>query len=134
MKIWFGHGTEHSANLVMIGRFVDVKDARKASELISTLTDRVQAEERAGTLKLGDPPDKFSDEMLDFLLKSNVVSLGPGELEQFIYDVKIDVSGKEIVLTTDEVEISAFLKIFIDHGARIELFSAHHHRDTGYGR
>ena len=30
MKIWYQHGSEHSANLVMIGHFEDATEATKA--------------------------------------------------------------------------------------------------------
>ena len=32
MKIWYQHGSEHSANLVMIGHFKDASDATKAKD------------------------------------------------------------------------------------------------------
>ena len=34
MKIWYQNGSEHSANLVMIGHFEDAANATKAKEII----------------------------------------------------------------------------------------------------
>jgi len=37
-------------------------------------------------------------------------------------------------LTTEEFDISAFLKVMFSEGARIEVYSAHNYPDTAYGR
>jgi len=34
MKLWLGYGSEHSANLIMIGKFEDRETATKTRELI----------------------------------------------------------------------------------------------------
>jgi Family of unknown function (DUF6375) len=127
MKIWSGFGSEHSMNLVMIGRFEDARDAEAAKLLIDRLTALVDEEQAAGQLVVGEPQGRFSDKVLDFLSTNNFVILGPDELEQFAYDVRVKHSGKTIELTTDESDVSAFLKVLIDHRARVEVFSAHFH-------
>jgi hypothetical protein len=134
MKVWYQHGSEHSANLVMIGHFENVAEATKAKEIIDTLTNQVREEEASGTRVLGQPSERYSNTMLDLLGKINVASIGPQELEQFLYEVNVSVEGSKIIFTTEEIEISAFLKVLFDQGARIEVFSAHNHPDSGYGR
>lgn len=134
MKIWYQHGSEHSANLVMIGHFEDVTEATKAKEIIDALTKQVAEDQDKGTLVLGSPSERYGTEMLDLLGRLNVASIGPIELEQFAYEVTVKVEGSKIVLTTEEIDISAFLKVMFDRGARIEVYSAHNHPDTGYGR
>jgi hypothetical protein len=134
MKIWYQHSSEHSANLVMIGHFEDAAKAKKAEMIIDTLTKHVCKEELDGNLIVGQPSERYGSEMLDFLLKLNVSSIGPRELEQFLYDVRVEVKESKIVVTTDEIEISAFLKVMLDHGARIEVYSAHNHPNSEYGR
>jgi Family of unknown function (DUF6375) len=101
MKIWSGFGSEHSMNLVMIGRFEDARDTEAAKLLIDRLTALVDEEQAAGQLVVGEPQGRFSDKVLDFLSTNNFVILGPDEL--------------------------AFLKVLIDHRARVEVFSAHFH-------
>ena len=59
------------------------------------------------------------------LSKVNVNNIGPTELEQFTYDVSIETESNKIVLKTDEIEISAFMKVLFDFGAHIEIYSAH---------
>jgi len=134
MKIWYQHGSEHSANLVMIGHFKDATEATKAKEIIEALTKQLVEDQDKGVLVLGSPSERYGDAMLDLLGKLNVASIGPGELEQFLYEVSVKVEGDKIVLTTEEIDISAFLKVMFDHGARIEIYSAHDYPDTEYGR
>ena len=83
---------------------------------------------------LGNPLDRYGKEMLDLLARLNVASIGPGELEQFAYEVNTKAEGKSIVVTTDELDIAAFLKVLIHRGARIEVYSAHDFPDTAHGR
>lgn len=134
MKIWNQHGSEHSANLVMIGHFEEVTEATKAKEIIDALTKQVAEDQNKGTLVLGSPSERYGEEMLNLLGSLNVASIGPGELEQFAYEVSVKVEGNKIFITTEEIDISAFLKVMFDCGARIEIYSAHNHPDTGHGR
>lgn len=133
MKIWKGYGSEHSMNLVMIGHFQEARDAEKVKDLLDQLTGQVMQDTDGGQIdKL--PRDRFSETMLEFLMKANLYILRPAELEQLLYDIHIDVDGDKIVVTTDEADVSAFLKVLFEKGARIEVYSAHHHPNTGYGR
>lgn len=134
MKIWHEHGSEHSANLVMIGHFEDAADATKAKEIIDALTKQVAEDQEKGTLVVGAPSGKYGTEMLDLIAKLNVNSISPHELEQFAYEVGVEVEGSKLVLKTEEIDVSAFLKVMIDQGARIEVYSAHYHPGTAYGR
>jgi hypothetical protein len=133
MKIWYQHGSEHSANLVMIGHFEDATEATKAREIFDALTKQVAKDQANGTLTLGTPSDRYGKEMLDLLGRLNV-SIGPQEVEQFAYDVSVKVEGNDLVLTTEELDISAFLKVMLLKGARIEVYSAHDYPDTAHGR
>ena len=134
MKIWCQYGSEHSANLVMIGHFEDAIEATKAKEIIDALTDQVARDQESGALVIGKPSGRYGKEMLDLLSKLNVASIGPAELEQFAYDVDVDVEGSDVVVTTEEIDVSAFLKVMFHCGARIEVYSAHYHPGTDYGR
>jgi hypothetical protein len=134
MKIWYQHGSEHSANLVMIGHFENAAEATKAKEIIDALTNQIREEEATGTLTVGHPSERYGKAILDLLMKLNIATIGPRELEQFLYEVSVDVEGSKIILTTEEIEISAFLKVLFQKGARIEVYSAHDHPDSEHGR
>lgn len=134
MKVWYGFGTEHSMNLVMIGRFKDAAKAETVNGIINAFKTAVEADQTAGRLKLGEPTATYSDEMLRLLMDLNVPSLAPGELEQFVYDVNVRRDGDSIVITTDEIAVEAFMKLMLLKGARVEVYSAHDYPDTEYGR
>lgn len=130
MKIWYGYGSEHSMNLVMIGRFKDIGDAAAAKKIIELLTKQVEADVDAKLMTVGEPAERFTENMLDLLQNVKVHSIGPAELEQFAYDVTVTVEDNRLVLKTDEIEVSAFLKVLLDSGARIEVYSAHNYPEA----
>lgn len=134
MKAWQGYGTEHSMNLVMIGHFEDANSARAAKDVIDTLTNAAEVEEAAGRLELGNPPEEFSEELFQVLSGLDLYSLGHNDVEQFLYDVKVAVEQDKVVITTDETEVLAFIKVLLNRGARLEVYSGHDHQGTGYGR
>lgn len=129
MKIWSGYGSEHSMNLVMIGSFKQASDAEEARDLIGQISELAQNEPNRS---FNDDPreSRFSDKVLDFFMKANLMTIGPSELEQFSYDVSVEREDNTLVLRTDEVDVSAFLKLLIDRGARVEIFSAHEYPEA----
>lgn len=124
MKIWFARGSEHSANLVMIGHFRDADAADKAKMAIDALIEYESKRHPAGQLDDFEAPSTFSDELLAVLQDVGVYSIGPEELEQLALDFRVEIKGSDITIRTDEVEISALVKILISKGARIQIFSA----------
>jgi hypothetical protein len=134
MKVWQGFGSEHSMNLVMIGHFNEARDASDAMEIINQLTKQVNKDVEDGFIQFGGRNDRYSPGMLSLLGKTNVHCIGPGEVEQFAMDISPENKDKDIIVTTDESDVSAFLKLLIDRGAKVEVFSAHFHKNTGFGR
>jgi hypothetical protein len=61
MKIWNGYGSEHSANLIMIGTFKEIKDAKEAFRKIDILKDQVDKDQNSGKLVVGGGSDIYSD-------------------------------------------------------------------------
>jgi hypothetical protein len=116
-------------NLVMIGQFKSVDDARKTKQKIDQLTEKL-----ADKIEVGRTRNRFEDEVFALLKDANIYTLGPLELEQFLYEISTRVEGDKLILTTDESEVSAFIKLMIDRGAKIEIFSAHDYPDAEYGR
>lgn len=134
MKIWYGHGSEHSMNLVMVGQFKDVRATAEAKQIIDRLMQQVRADDEAGLMHIGGQTDRFTEGMLKLLQEVRVHNLAPVELEQFGYDFDIAIADTKLVLKTEESDVSAFLKVFIDQGARVEVYSAHDYPETPYGR
>ena len=117
-------------NLVMIGHFKDVENAAEAKKIIDLLTEQVNADIDAGRLQAGERADRITDSMRELLRRLDMFIIGSTEMEQFAYDVTVKVEQNRIVLKTDEVDVSAFLKVLIDKGARVEVFSAHNYPIT----
>jgi hypothetical protein len=112
-------------NLVMIGRFNAATDAASAKEAIDQLTEQAGREDQGKR-----ETERYSGTMLDLLVRLNVLSISPGEVEQLRYDVSVRHHDKEVRVTTDECDVSAYLKVLLDKGARIEVYSAHHYPDA----
>lgn len=134
MKIWYGYGSEHSANLVMIGRFKEISDAEDAKQAIDLLVEQVMKDEEEGLLNIDEKNERYTEGMLKLIDTIRIYSIGPSELEQFNYNVNVDIKGNEVIITTEEIEISAFLKVLFDKGARVEVYSGHEYPDSQYGR
>ncbi len=130
MKIWTGFGSEHSANLVVIGRFKEASEAKQVKEIIDRLTEQAMDENEIPRFDAALRHRRYSEPMSKLLNEFRIYSVGPTELEQLQYDVSHEVKDNTIIFKTDEVDISAFIKILIDKGARIEIYSAHNYPDT----
>jgi len=75
MKIWNSYGSEHSANLIMIGKFKDAGVAERAKEVIDEITEFVG--------KTGEnerQSNRYSDDAFELLRKVKLYSVGPAEL------------------------------------------------------
>ena len=129
MKIWRSFGSEHSYNIVLIGHFQTIDDANETRIFIDLISRELE-----GKIDLRNTNSRFDDEIFSVLQRLNCYFLGPSELEQLFYDYKIKVKDKEIIITTDEFEISTFFKIMINKGAKIEIYSAHDYLDSEYAR
>jgi hypothetical protein len=121
-------------NLVMIGEFRNIHDAEQAKRAIDRLTSQVHEESHMYRADAEPHQQRFSDAMMDVLSSLKLYGIGPAELEQFGYQANVKVDGSNVIITTDEIEVSAFLKVLIDKGARVQVYSAHEYPDTEHGR
>ncbi len=130
MKIWTEYGSEHSNKLVLIGKFKQARDAENIEILLEKIRDQA-AEDEACVISHSSPSNqRFSDEMLSLLEAHKLYTISPIDLEQFASDHHIDLQGNCITITTDEAEVSAFIKIFVEAGARVEVYSAHDYPES----
>lgn len=125
MKIWNGYGSEHSMNLVLIGRFKRAQDAEKVEKDIDKLSAQAAKDDSYSIPFARSENQRFSDDMLSLLCSLNLNTLGPADLGQLVSDHHLSREGDRITVTTDEAEVSAFVKLFIEAGAKVEVFSAH---------
>jgi hypothetical protein len=132
MKIWFGYGSEHSANLVIIGEFKNADEAQRSLDLLNEATQIARADEDAGHISAGTVTRQISEAQIDFFKRTSL-PLGYGGPEQLLLEFHPRREGNRVVITTEEDEINAILRILLHGGAKMEVYSAHDH--TGpYGR
>ncbi len=129
VKIWRAYGSEHSASLVLIGRFRTVEDAQAVEDQFGMLRELAEA-------SLPDSPWEEADERLaeearEKLLTSNLWMFGPQEVDIFAYEHNLDRDEVIIRITTDEMQIQGYLNLLINGGARIEIYSTHEWQEDG---
>ncbi|WP_414676249.1 DUF6375 family protein [Limnobacter sp.] len=112
-------------NLVLIGRFKRAQDAEKVENDIKKLSDQASKDDSYSLAFAGPEDQKFSEDMLLLMRSLKLNTLGPTDLSQLLSDHQLEREGDQITVTTDEAEVSAFLKLFIEAGAKVEVFSAH---------
>src|SRR5688500_3069152 len=108
MKIWYGFGTEHSAALVLVGTFEAQQDAKVALERINQLREQVDRDYHDGAFDLESPIAELSQEMKDFLIRHDMFYLSPTDLQQLVYECKIEINENKIAISTDELDVSGF--------------------------
>lgn len=129
MKIWNSYGSEHSANLVMIGSFRTNAEAEDANNAIEQIQKYLSDSEESYEYE-----KRFSKPLRELLMALKVYTVVPREIDQFNYDVRAELKDNRIVITTDESDFSAFLKILVEFNAKVEVYSAHTYTRTGEGR
>jgi hypothetical protein len=126
MKVWNSFGSEHSANLVIIGKFKSGAEAEKANAVLDELT-RI-----ARDYYEKHPKGSLAKPMMDAVMKHEV-ELSAEDADGLAYDFDATVEGDQLVITTEDKAIQAFIMIMLRHGAKIEMYSAHQHPGK-YGR
>lgn len=111
----------------MIGTFKDAATAKKTKALVDRISKQLQKDLDNKLTEFGDHVSSFTDGMLKLLGDINFGMIGAIELQQFAYDVRVSLKGRRLILTTDESDVSGIFKLFLQQGAKIEMFSAHEH-------
>lgn len=132
MKIWNGYGSEHSANLVIIGKFASASDAQNNLGFLNEVIEVAQRDYDSGELQNSIQKNEISEGIMELYRRTQLL-LGSTDAEQLLYDFNAKQEGDKIVITTNELEINAVLKVLLHGSAKIEVYSAHDH-DSAYGR
>ena len=114
MKIWHTYGSEHSAQLVMIGRFKSETAAAEAHKVLTEIHEFLRTNQVETFQAVRYPP-----EFQQLLESLKVHNLSVEEIGQFAFDVRATLDGDQVKIDTDEPDISAFLKVMVDRGARL---------------
>jgi hypothetical protein len=128
MKIWVGHGSEHSARLILVGQFRDAERARLTEERIKALVELAIKQPEPNWEQSEEWYDEPTREALNGL---RLWQLGPSDLGNFRYDHGVSREEDRIEISTDEYEIQGLIKVLVLAGARIEIYSRSEWNDDG---
>src|SRR5688572_24390726 len=114
MKIWQSYGSDHSANLVMIGHFKSVDDAKAALEAIEKLQAKAGQDESAGRIDpFGGANVRYSDALLEIASEFKIWDLTPSDYASFVFEVHAKQVENRLEFWTDDTEILGYVKLLI---------------------
>lgn len=133
MKVWIGFGSEHSMDLVIIGRFESYAKAETAVETVERLRELAESEWPDDFS--WDPQDaRMTQGVRDELNELGLYIMGRGDINHFAFDHSVTRDGAEVCITTEEIDIQGFVKVLLELGAKVEIYSAHNWNDDGTPR
>lgn len=116
-------------NLVLIGKFKQAKDAEAVADVIQKLGEQASKDDAFAIAHAPPEYQRFSDGMMALVEQFNLYTIAPEELGQFIFEHSLKQDDNTIKISTDEADVSAFIKLFVSRGARVEVYSAHDYPD-----
>ncbi len=122
MKTWTGYGSEHSANLVMLGKFKTAEDATSFLAELGKL-ERLIQEDDSGDEVFRKIPKKIMDEICSERIRF-CNNLAPKDLDDFRMDLRKQLSDNQTIVEfrSDETGWAGLIKMMINAGARVEVF------------
>ncbi|QGZ47422.1 hypothetical protein GPZ77_02500 [Streptomyces sp. QHH-9511] len=123
MRIWNGYGSEHSMNLILIGQFQTVAEARAVTERMKALEALAEAEWSDDDWRSRD--ERMPPEISKALYDMQLYDMGRSDVDAYALDHRVTRDGEKIRIWTDDTEIQGFLKVLLHHGAKVEIFSRH---------
>ncbi|WP_406360791.1 DUF6375 family protein [Streptomyces sp. NBC_00715] len=121
MRIWNGYGSEHSMDLVLIGRFQTVTGAKAAEERMEAL--KALAEDAWSDDDWQSPGERMPRELGEALAEMKLYDMGRYDVDVFALDHTVTRIGETVRIWTDESDVQGFLKALLHYGAKIEIFS-----------
>lgn len=123
MKVWHGFGSEHSANLIMIGHFTTPEDARAAVHALERLGKVVEEHFDQGRFDK-DPMSVFENESVRNVLRElSIYDLSPEDVENFARGHIMQRRENQVQIQTEEWDMTGFLKVMVEKRARVEVYS-----------
>ncbi|MBN69237.1 MAG: hypothetical protein CME32_08170 [Gimesia sp.] len=130
MKFWYGYGSEHSANIVMIGEFKTIEGADKVNEIITKISEQASSDYSDGVINDWGTNEQFSEET-EKLLKDLKIYISPSDMADFaLLDPRIKKSDNKLIITTDNDGVGGFIKLMIKNGAKVQIYSNDDYPET----
>ncbi|MFF4757761.1 DUF6375 family protein [Streptomyces sp. NPDC001276] len=132
MRIWHSYGSEHSMDLVLVGTFETVSGAEAAMERMEALKTLAEAEWSDDDWRRAD--ERMPRALADELGKLRLYDMGRSDVDIYALDHSVQRTGSTVRVWTEESEVQGFVKVLINLGARVEVFSRHHWNEDGTPR
>jgi hypothetical protein len=129
MRIWHSYGSEHSMDLVLIGKFETVPRAEAAVERMKIL--KALAEDASSEDDWRRRDERMSAVLVEELVKLELYEMGRSDVDIYAFDHSVERSGSTVRIWTEESDVQGFLKVLIHLGARVEVFSRHDWNEDG---
>lgn len=132
MRIWHSYGSEHSMDLVLIGKFETISSAEAAIERVAALKDLAEGAWSDDDWRRRD--ERMPVTLADELGKLELYEMGRSDVDIYAFDHSVERQGSTVRIWTDEPDVQGFLKVLIHLGARVEVFSRHRWNEDGTPR
>jgi hypothetical protein len=119
-------------SLLLVGTFQSVSAAQAAVERMEAL--QALAEQEWSDDDWGREDDRMSDAALETLRELKLYDMGRNDVGMFAYGHTIERGESIVRIATDESEVQGFLKVLLNLGAHVEVFSRHEWNDDGSPR
>ena len=129
MRIWHSYGSEHSMDLMLIGRFESVSGAEAALKRMQALKALAEAEWSDDDWRRQS--ERMPHRLAEELRKLELYEMGRHDVDAYAFDHSVDRDGSTLRVRTEESEVQGFLKLLIHLGARVEVFSRHQWNEDG---
>lgn len=123
MKIWTGYGSEHSANLVMLGKFKTAEDATSFLAELEKL-ERLIQEDGSGDDVYRAFPEKIMDAVFNGRIRF-CNDFAPKDLEDFRMELHRQQRADDQTIVEFKSDVTGWaglIKMMVNAGARVEVF------------
>lgn len=130
MKFWIGYGSEHSANLVMLGKFKSVEDATGFLAELEKL-ERLIQEDDNGDDAFHAFPKKIMDEVFSGRIRF-CNDFAPKDLEDFRMDLQRHQRADDQTIVEFKSDVTGWaglIKMMVNAGAKVEVFDESNSRE-----
>ena len=130
MKFWTGYGSEHSANLVMLGKFKTAEDATGFLAELEKL-ERLIQEDDGGDDVFREIPKKIIDEVFNGHIRF-CNDFAPKDLEDFRMDLQRRQRSDDRTIVEFKSDVTGWaglIKMMVNAGARVEVFDESNSRE-----
>lgn len=116
-------------DLVMIGMFETVVDAEEAIAKMEALKVLADAEWSDDSWQSKD--ERMPESLREGLMGLKLYDMGRFDVDNYAYEHTISRDGSIVRIWTEESDVQGFLKVLINLGARVEVFSRHDWNEDG---